>query len=286
VKVGDVVKAEDPLVSLESDKATMDVPAPRGGKVKSIAVKVGDKVSEGSIIMAFEAEGAAAAAAAAAPAEAAKPSVSAPPSPVNAPAGVAEVRVPDIGDFKDVPVIEIFVKVGDTVKAEDPLVSLESDKATMDVPAPLSGVVQAIAVKVGDKVSEGSVILSLATGEVTAAPAAAAAVAAALPSPQPSPAGAGEGAGAIDEAAFALAYAGPAVRKLARERGVDLGKVRGTGAHGRILPEDVETFGNGSATAAAPAPSKSAAAPASGGGAGLDLLPWPKVDFAKFGPVE
>jgi pyruvate/2-oxoglutarate dehydrogenase complex dihydrolipoamide acyltransferase (E2) component len=152
VKVGDVVKAEDALVSLESDKATMDVPAPRGGKVKSIAVQVGDKVSEGSVIMAFEGEGLATAAA---PAEAAKPSVSAPPSAVNAPAGVADVRVPDIGDFRDVPVIEIFVKVGDAVKAEDPLISLESDKATMDVPAPLSGVVQSITVSVGDKVSEG-----------------------------------------------------------------------------------------------------------------------------------
>lgn len=282
VKVGDTVKAEDPLVSLESDKATMDVPAPRGGKVKSIAVKVGDKVSEGSVVMVFETEGTAAAAA---PAEAAKPSVAAPPSAVSAPAGVADVRVPDIGDFKDVPVIEIFVGVGDTVKAEDPLVSLESDKATMDVPAPLSGVVKAIAVNIGDKVSEGSVILSLATGEVTAVPAAGAAVAAAAPSPQPSPAGAGEGAGrAVDEAGFALAYAGPAVRKLARERGVDLGKVKGSGEHGRITREDVEAFAKGGAPAAASAPAKSGA-PSSGVG-GVDLLPWPKVDFAKFGPVE
>ncbi len=285
VKVGDTVKAEDPLVSLESDKATMDVPAPRGGKVKSVAVKVGDKVSEGSVVMVFEAEGAEAKATA--PAEAAKPSVAAPPSAVSAPAGVADVRVPDIGDFKDVPVIEIFVKVGDTVKAEDPLVSLESDKATMDVPAPLSGVVKAITVNVGDKVSEGSVILSLVTGDATAAPTAAAAVAAATPSPQPSPAGAGEGAGrAVDEAGFALAYAGPAVRKLARERGVDLGKVKGSGEHGRITREDVEAFvKGGGASAAAPAPAKAASAPAGGGG-GLDLLAWPKVDFAKFGPVE
>ncbi len=284
VKAGDIVKAEDPLVSLESDKATMDVPAPRGGKVKSIAVKVGDKVSEGSVVMVFEGEGSEAKAAA--PAEAAKPSVAAPPSAVSAPAGVADVRVPDIGDFKDVPVIEIFVKVGDTVKAEDPLVSLESDKATMDVPAPLSGVVKAITVNVGDKVSDGSVILSLATGDATAAPTVAAAVAAATPSPQPSPAGAGEGAGrAVDEAGFALAYAGPAVRKLARERGVDLGKVKGSGEHGRITREDVEAFAKGGgASAAAPAPAKAASAPAGGGG--LDLLAWPKVDFAKFGPVE
>jgi len=225
VKVGDTVKAEDPLVSLESDKATMDVPAPQGGKVKSIAVKVGDKVSEGSILMAFE--GVSAAMAQAAAAVAVKPSVSAPPSPVSAPAGVAEVRVPDIGDFKDVPVIEIFVKVGDAVTAEDPLISLESDKATMDVPAPLSGVVQAIQVKLGDKVSEGSVILALATGDAktaaasgpTAAPALAPARAAASASAAP--------AGGIDETAFALAYAGPAVRKLARELGVNLGGVQG-----------------------------------------------------------
>ena len=282
VKVGDTVKAEDPLVSLESDKATMDVPAPRGGKVKSIAVKVGDKVSEGSVVMVFEADGSEAKATA--PAEAAKPSVAAPPSAVSAPAGVADVRVPDIGDFKDVPVIEIFVKVGDTVKAEDPLVSLESDKATMDVPAPLSGVVKAIMVNVGDKVSEGSVILSLTTGDATAASAAAPAIAAAGAASAPVATTAAS-TSSIDEAAFSLAYAGPAVRKLARERGVDLGKVKGSGEHGRITREDVEAFAKGGgASAAAIAPAK-ASAPAGGGG-GLDLLAWPKVDFAKFGPVE
>jgi pyruvate dehydrogenase E2 component (dihydrolipoamide acetyltransferase) len=285
VKVGDTVKAEDPLVSLESDKATMDVPAPRGGKVQSIAVKVGDKVSEGSVVMTFEGEGGGAAAAPAAPAEAAKPSVSAPPSAVSAPAGIADVRVPDIGDFKDVPVIEIFVRVGDTVKAEDPLVSLESDKATMDVPAPLSGVVKSIQVKVGDKVSEGSVILVLATGDATAAPSAAPAVAAATGAPAAA-AAAAPAAGGIDETAFALAYAGPAVRKLARELGVNLGHVKGSGDHGRILREDVEAFAKGGAPAAsAPAPAAAKAA-TPGGGGGLDLLAWPKVDFAKFGPVE
>ncbi|MDM0041804.1 dihydrolipoyllysine-residue acetyltransferase [Variovorax sp. J22G21] len=282
VKPGDTVKAEDALVSLESDKATMDVPAPRGGVVQSIAVKLGDKVSEGSVIMSFAAEGGAAAAA---PAAAVKPSVSAPPSPVNAPAGLAEVRVPDIGEFKDVPVIEIFVKVGDTVKAEDPLVSLESDKATMDVPAPLSGVVQAITIKIGDKVSEGSVILSLATGDAPVAAAATAPATSATTTAAPAAAPVSAGA-AIDEAAFALAYAGPAVRKLARELGVDLGRVKGTGDHGRIVRADVEAFAKGGgAAAAAPAAGK-AAAPAGGGGGGLDLLPWPKVDFAKFGPTE
>ena len=279
VKVGDTVKAEDPVVSLESDKATMDVPAPHGGVVKAIAVKVGDKVSEGSVIMLLEGEGVAAAAA---PAELAKPSVSAPPSPVSAPGGLAEVRVPDIGDFKDVPVIEIFVKVGETVKAEDPLVSLESEKATMDVPAPLSGVVKEIRVKLGDKVSEGSIIMTLATGDAraaAAAPSAAAAVAAAAPARAATAA-----AGAIDEAAFALAYAGPAVRKLARELAIDLGRVKGTGDHGRIVRADVEAFAKGGGAAAAPA--AKAAALTGGGVGGVDLLPWPKVDFAKFGPIE
>jgi pyruvate dehydrogenase E2 component (dihydrolipoamide acetyltransferase) len=277
VNVGDTVKAEDPLVSLESDKATMDVPAPRGGIVKAIPVKVGDKVSEGSVIVHFEGEGAAAAPAP----EPAKAVVSAPPAPVSAPAGLAEVRIPDIGDFQDVPVIEIFVKVGDSVQAEDPLVSLESDKATMDVPAPLSGVVRALRVQVGDKVSEGSIIMVLATGASSAAPVSpAAATAASLVAARPA---AEKAAGGIDEEAFALAYAGPAVRKLARERGVDLGKVQGSGDHGRILRADVESVSRGGADAV-PAP-KPAATAATGVG-GIDLLPWPKVDFAKFGPVE
>ena len=286
VKVGDTVKAEDPLVSLESDKATMDVPAPRGGVVKAITVKVGDKVSEGSVIMQFEGDGAVAA-----PAEAAKPSVTAPPSPVSAPAGLAEVRVPAIGDFTDVPVIEVFVKVGDTVKAEDPLVSLESDKATMNVPAPLGGVVQEIRVKLGDKVSEGSVIMVVSTGAATTtvasvAPTGAAGAASAPAAAAPAPTAAAPATGGVDEASFALAYAGPAVRKLARELGVDLGRVKGTGDHGRIVRTDVESFAKGGGAAPAPA-AKGASAPAGGSGVGgIDLLPWPKVDFAKFGPIE
>jgi len=272
VKVGDTVQAEAPLVSLESDKATMDVPAPHPGVIKAIPIKVGDKVSEGSVIMQFDGGAAPAA-------EPAKPSVSAPPSPVNAPAGLAEVRIPDIGDFQDVPVIEIFVKVGDSVKAEDPLVSLESDKATMDVPAPLSGVVREIRVKVGDKVSEGSVIMALATGSAPVAAAAAAPALQAVAAPL-----ATATTGGIDEKAFALAYAGPAVRKLARELGVDLGRVLGSGEHGRIVRADVEAFAKGGTSA--PPAAKAAAAPASVGVGGIDLLPWPKVDFAKFGPIE
>ncbi|WP_114971428.1 dihydrolipoyllysine-residue acetyltransferase [Rhodoferax ferrireducens] len=287
VKVGDTIKAEDPLVSLESDKATLDVPAPRGGVVKAISVKIGDKVSQGSVIMQFE-DANAAGGAASAPAEVAKPSISAPPSPVSAPAGLAEVRIPDIGDFKDVPVIEIFVKVGDTVKAEDPLISLESDKATLDVPAPLGGVVKEIRVKLGDKVSEGSIVMALATGDAPAASAAANVPTTVAAAPVATAvASASAVSSGIDETAFALAYAGPAVRKLARELGVNLGRVTGSGEHGRIVRADVDAFAKGGGVAAsAPAASaKAAAAPASGGG-GLDLLPWPKVDFAKFGPVE
>jgi pyruvate dehydrogenase E2 component (dihydrolipoamide acetyltransferase) len=270
VKPGDKVKAEDPLVALESDKATMEVPSPREGVVKSVVVKLGDKVSEGAVIVQFEGAGAEQAET--------RPVVSAPPSPVSAPSGVAEVRVPDIGDFKDVPVIEIFVKPGDSVKAEDPLIALESDKATMEVPAPLSGTVQEIKIKAGDKLSEGAVILLLATEaplQVGASPS---------PTPAPSPTTAAPAVvGAYDEKGFALAYAGPAVRKLARELGVDLGKVKGSGNHGRIVRDDVEAFSKGGATTSA----KAQTAGASGGGVGgLDLLPWPKVDFAKYGPVE
>jgi pyruvate dehydrogenase E2 component (dihydrolipoamide acetyltransferase) len=181
---------------------------------------------------------------------------------------MTEVRVPDIGDFKDIPVIEVFVKPGDAVKVEDPLISLESDKATMDVPSPQGGIVQEVRVKVGDKVSEGTLVLLLATGAGAAAANAAQAAAAPMPSPSPAPRAAAASA-AVDDAAFGLAYAGPGVRKLARELGVDLGKVTGTGNKG--------------APPAAGAPT--AAAPA-GTGVGIDLLPWPKVDFTKFGPVE
>jgi len=289
VKPGDSVKAEDSLVSLESDKATMDVPAPFAGKVKDIKVKLGDKVSEGSLILTLDSDAPAVSAAA----EHHKAAVSAPPAPTYAPAGVAEVRVPDIGDFKDVPVIEVLVKAGDTVKAEDALVTLESDKATMDVPAPLGGVVRDLAVKVGDKVSEGALVLTLVTD---------AAQAAAAPSPQPavstpaaterasaaastqaSPLSPGEGPGVrVDETGFAIAYASPGVRKMARDLGVNLGSVKGSGNKGRIVKEDVEA-----AAKDGPSPQTS---PAGGRGSapmgGIDLLPWPKVDFAKFGPVE
>ena len=210
-----------------------------------------------------------------------------------------EVKVPDIGDFKDVPVIEVLVKAGDKVKAEDALVTLESDKATMDVPAPLGGVVRDIAVKVGDKLSEGSLVLTIVTDSAQAS---AAPSPSSSPSPQPSPAS-GRGSATVsssplpagdmknegprvrvDDAAFTLAYAGPGVRKLARELGVDLGTMKGSGDKGRILKEDVEAAAKGGAPSTQPSPATGRGS--AGGVGGIDLLPWPKVDFAKFGPIE
>ena len=303
VKPGDVVKAEDSLVTLESDKATMDVPAPVAGTVRELKVKVGDKVSEGSAILTLEA---AASAARAAPASAppdrppsaaaqatapSAPTAPAPAAPAAAPAGSGSVavKVPDIGDFKDVPVIEVLVRPGDAVKPEDPLVTLESDKATMDVPAPSAGVVRELKVKVGDKVSEGSVILLLdAAGAVaTAAGEGAQADRPAAPSPVPPPAPpaaatppAAAPVAPVDDTAFRRAHASPSVRAFARALGVDLTKVKGSGPKERILQEDVEGYVKQAlaGTTAARAPSAA--------GAALNLLPWPQIDFAKFGPVE
>jgi pyruvate dehydrogenase E2 component (dihydrolipoamide acetyltransferase) len=206
-----------------------------------------------------------------------------------------DVLVPDIGDFKNIPVIEVLVKPGDSIKAEDALISLESDKATMEVPAPFAGVVKEMKVKLGDKVSQGTAILSLEVSEAAAAPAAEApkaaapqaakaveakppAAAPAAPAPAPQASGpAAPPAPAIDEGQFSLAHASPSVRRFARELGVDLGRVKGSGPKDRILKEDVAQF------------VKSALAQpggASGGGLGLSLPAWPQIDFARFGPVE
>ena len=292
VKPGDAVKAEDSLVTLESDKATMDVPAPAAGTVRELRVKLGDKVSEGSTILTLQtADGeakvspATAAPAQAPSAPAAKP---APAAAAAAPAALVSVKVPDIGDFKDVPIIEVFVKPGDAVKPEDPLVTLESDKATMDVPAPSAGVVRELKVKVGDKVSEGSLVLTLETAGARVsppAPAKAEPVTAPAPAAPPATAAAatnapaGPAAAAVDREAFRGAHASPSVRAFARKLGVDLSRVKGTGPKERILQEDVESVVKQVMSgAAAPA--------AASAGAALGLLPWPQVDFAKFGPVE
>jgi len=279
VKPGERIIVDAPLITLESDKASMEIPSPAAGVVKSLAVKLGDKVSAGTSILMLQVDGAGAAG------EAAKPAVSAPPAPTQAPAGVAEVRIPDIGDFKDVPIIDIMVKPGDTVAPEQALVTLESDKASMDVPSPFAGLVADLKVKVGDRVSEGSVILTLVTDATAAKTMPPPSVP--MPSPSAAPAAVPPGAPApiaaplpsISAESFDIPYAGPSVRKRARERGIDLRQVKGSGPRGRILPADVDAF------AAAPPPA--AARPsASTGTAGLDLLPWPRIDFAKFGSVE
>jgi pyruvate dehydrogenase E2 component (dihydrolipoamide acetyltransferase) len=290
VKPGDTVAAEQSLISLESDKATMEIPSPSAGVVRELRVKVGDKVSEGTPILVLEdgAAGVPAPKPAAAPARAAEPAAAAPTAASKpAPAGrTRRVDVPDIGDFKDVDVIEILVKPGDTVAAEQSLISLESDKATMEVPSPAAGVVKEILLKVGDKVSQGAPILVLAEAGATVAaattapqvpPPAELARTAETPIPARTPPVPAEVTGS-GPAGF-KPHASPSVRKFARELGVDLARVAGSGPKGRVLQADVQTFVKGALARGAAAP----AAPVLGG---LTVLPWPQVDFAKFGPIE
>ncbi|HGO6608074.1 TPA: dihydrolipoyllysine-residue acetyltransferase [Neisseria gonorrhoeae] len=272
VKAGDTIAVDDTLITLETDKATMDVPADAAGIVKEVKVKVGDKISEGGVILTVETGAAAAEAAPAAAAEAQ-------PAPAAAGGATVQVAVPDIGGHTDVDVIAVEIKVGDTVAEDDTLITLETDKATMDVPCTAAGVVKAVFLEVGDKVSEGSAIIEVETaGSAAAAPAPAAQAAA----PAAVPTSASPAAAKIDEAAFAKAHAGPSARKLARELGVDLGQVKGSGLKGRIMRDDIKAFVKSVMQGGA---AKPAAAGASLGG-GLDLLPWPKVDFSKFGNVE
>ncbi|MES2118422.1 MAG: dihydrolipoyllysine-residue acetyltransferase, partial [Pseudomonadota bacterium] len=296
-------KVDQSLITVESDKASMEIPSSHAGVVKEIKVKVGDKVAEGTLLLLVEAEGAAAAPAAApaaaaapAPAAAAAPAPAAAAAPAAAPAasaGPVEVKVPDIGDFKEVEVIEVMVKVGDTVKVDQSLITVESDKASMEIPSSHAGVVKEIKVKVGDKVAEGSLVLVVeATGGAApaAAPASAPAAAAAPAASAPAAAAATSAAAAAPAASAGsvatgkLSHASPSIRKFARELGVDLGLVPGSGPKGRITQLDVQNYVKGvmAGTVAAPA---GAAKPA-GTGVGLDLLPWPSLDFSKFGATE
>ncbi|EFY4196058.1 pyruvate dehydrogenase complex dihydrolipoyllysine-residue acetyltransferase [Shigella flexneri] len=265
VKVGDKVEAEQSLITVEGDKASMEVPAPFAGTVKEIKVNVGDKVSTGSLIMVFEVAGEAGAAAPAAKQEA---TPAATPAPA---AGVKEVNVPDIGG-DEVEVTEVMVKVGDKVAAEQSLITVEGDKASMEVPAPFAGVVKELKVNVGDKVKTGSLIMIF---EVEgAAPAAA---------PAKQEAAAAPAAKAEGKSEFAendaYVHATPLIRRLAREFGVNLAKVKGTGRKGRILREDVQAY-------VKEAIKRAEAAPAATGGGIPGMLPWPKVDFSKFGEIE
>lgn len=325
VAVGDTVKKDQGLVTLESDKATMEVPSSVAGVVKEIKVKVGDNLSEGKVVALIEvAEGDTAPAAKAAPAQAAAapaPAKSAAPAAAEsaqaaapAPAasgGAVEALVPDIGDYSDIPVIEILVAVGDTVKKDQGLVTLESDKATMEVPSSVAGVVKEIKVKVGDNLSQGKVVAIIeAEGAASAAPAPTQANAAAneaaetatkvepvAVSAQPDKLAQREMASAPSAGAptsppvqfnadsvlpAKVPYATPAVRVFARELGVDLLQISGTEKGGRITKGDVQKFVKAALTGGTAA---GAAAPAAAGG-GLNLLPWPKVDFSKFGEVE
>ena len=298
VKAGDTIAVDDTLITLETDKATMDVPATDAGVVKEVKVKVGDKISEGGVILLVETDGAGAAAApAAAPAPAEQPAAAPVQAAPAAGGATVQVVVPDIGGHSDVDVIAVEIKVGDSVAEDQTLITLETDKATMDVPCTAAGTVTAVHVKVGDKVSEGSLIIDVAaSGAAASAPVQAAPTPqAAAPAPAPvqtaAPAAAPAAAAApvaafgstpVNEAGFAKAHAGPSARKLARELGVDLSLVKGSGAKGRITKDDIKAFVKSAMQGGA---AKPAATGASLGG-GLDLLPWPKVDFAKFGEIE
>jgi pyruvate dehydrogenase E2 component (dihydrolipoamide acetyltransferase) len=289
VKPGDTVALESPLVELESEKATMEVPSPAAGVVADVAVKLGDKVSEGSTILTIVAVGSAAANGSASPgAAAAVPVVErtagtdvAPGSPPAPPAALIELRVPDIGDFANIPVIDVLVAPGDRIEREASLVTLESEKATMEVPAAEAGTVRELRVKAGDRVSQGSVIALLepAAGAtlpppaITPSPVAAETARVATPSPL-APA-----AGSPPAESNGVVHASPSIRRFARELGLDLHGVAGTGPHGRITREDVQTHVK-RALAKPPA-----AAPPASGVLPFDLPPWPKPDFAQYGTI-
>ncbi|MFC0321983.1 pyruvate dehydrogenase complex dihydrolipoyllysine-residue acetyltransferase [Gallibacterium melopsittaci] len=279
VSVGDSVTAEQSLITVEGDKASMEVPAPFAGVVKEILVKSGDKVSTGSLIMRFEVAGAAAA-----PVAEAALAPAAQPAAVSG--GVQDVHVPDIGG-DEVNVTEIMVNVGDSVSEEQSLITVEGDKASMEVPAPFAGVVKEILVKSGDKVSTGSLIMRFevaGAAPVAAAPAQQPAAPAAAPAPVASAPVAASSEDVTKSASFA--HATPVVRRLAREFGVNLDKVKGTGRKGRILKEDVQAYVKNAVKIAESGAAAPAAAAAGNAGAGLGLLPWPKVDFSKFGETE
>jgi pyruvate dehydrogenase E2 component (dihydrolipoamide acetyltransferase) len=310
VKPGDMVKAEQSLITVESDKASMEIPSSHSGVVKELKVAIGDKVNEGTLLLMLEAEGGAAAAPAAASTPAPAPAAAAPaPAPVQAAApaapaasgGLVDVLVPDIGDFDSVAVIEVMVKPGDTIKVEQSLITVESDKASMEIPSSHAGVVKEVKVKLGDKVSKGSLVAVVEAAGGAAAPAPAPAAAAAAPAPAtaavpaPAPAERTSPTAALPPheptaPKGALPHASPTIRRFARELGVPLDEVKGTGPKGRITQDDLQGFVKNVMAGAVQTAAQKAKAPAGGaaaaGGAFPGLLPWPQVDFTKFGPVE
>ncbi|MGY3911808.1 pyruvate dehydrogenase complex dihydrolipoyllysine-residue acetyltransferase [Aeromonas piscicola] len=278
VAVGDMVEADQSIIAVEGDKASMEVPAPFAGRVVEIKVAAGAKVSTGSLVMVFEVAGAAPAAVAA-PVQAAAPVAAAPVA-----VAAKEVNVPDIGG-DEVEVTEIMVAVGDKVDADQSLIAVEGDKASMEVPAPFAGIVKEIKVKAGDKVSTGSLIMVFEVAGAAPAAAAPVAQAAAPVAAAPvaaAPAPVAQAAAASDFVANdAYVHAAPAVRRLAREFGINLAKVKASGRKGRIVKEDVQAYVKDAVKRAESAP-----AAGTGTGNGMSVLPWPKVDFSKFGPVE
>jgi len=300
VKAGDTVVVDQSLLTVESDKASMEIPSSHAGVVKELRVKLGDKVAEGTLVLVLEAAGAsasAAAAAAAAPAQATLAAIAPAPAPLAAPAagGAIDVVVPDIGDFDEVAVIEVFVKPGDSVKVEQSLITVESDKASMEIPSSHAGVVKDLKVKVGDKVRQGTLIAVL-QGAAGAAATAPTAPVRAEPFEAPRPAaGPSTSSGQTDvpshdptAAKGALPHASPSIRRLARELGVPLAEVKGSGPKGRITQDDVQGFVKGVMAGTVQTAAQQAKSPAAvaAGGAFPGLLPWPQVDFTKFGPVE
>ena len=279
VKVGDRVEVDQSIINVEGDKASMEVPAPIAGVVKEILIHVGDKVSTGKLIMKFETVSTA-------------PVVTAPVAQAAVPAvaAIKDVNVPDIGG-DEVNVTEIMVAVGDTVSEEQSLITVEGDKASMEVPAPFAGVVKEILVKSGDKVSTGSLIMrfEVAGAAPAVAPVAQVAAPVATSAPAAQAAQSGNVAGLSQEqvvASAGYAHATPVIRRLAREFGVNLDKVKGTGRKGRIVKEDIEAYVKTAVKAYESGATAQAAGNGVANGAGLGLLPWPKVDFSKFGEVE
>ncbi|MCD0416671.1 dihydrolipoyllysine-residue acetyltransferase [Rubrivivax sp. JA1024] len=306
VKPGDTIALDQSLATVESDKASMEIPAERAGTVRELKIQLGDKVSQGSLIALLEVGDDAAAPAAPAAAPVAAPAAPAPAALAAAPAAAAatgrvEVLVPDIGDFAEVTVIEVFVNPGDTIKAEQSLITVESDKASMEIPSSHGGVLRELKVRLGDKVSRGSVVavLEVAAASAPMAPAAAPAPASAPAAPAPAAAAAPVAAPAAapvpahDPTApvsAALPHASPSIRRYARELGVPLEEIKGSGPKGRITQEDVQSFVKGvmagEAQTSAQKAKAPAATPAAAGGTLPGLLPWPQVDFTKFGTVE
>ncbi|EIY4765206.1 pyruvate dehydrogenase complex dihydrolipoyllysine-residue acetyltransferase [Vibrio cholerae] len=280
VKVGDVVAEEQSLITVEGDKASMEVPAPFAGTVKEIKIAAGDKVSTGSLIMVFEVAGAAPVAA---PVQAAAPAPAAASAP--AVAALKEVQVPDIGG-DEVTVTEIMVNVGDSISEEQSLITVEGDKASMEVPAPFAGTLKEIKVAAGDKVKTGSLIMvfEVAGAAPVAAPVQAAPAPAAAPAQASAPAAAAPATSGEFQENHEYSHASPVVRRLAREFGVNLAKVKGSGRKNRILKEDVQNYVKEALKRLESG--AQAAASGKGDGAALGLLPWPKVDFSKFGDTE